>query len=96
MGTLDRRISPKATRRRKQAVASHVQQYGHWCPGWHVLPHYSMDLTADHIEARGTSGEWSELQILCRSCNSRKRTRPADKPLGEAPSHGNPLHGLHY
>jgi 5-methylcytosine-specific restriction protein A len=63
---------------RKVAAAtidSHRQQYGDWCPGWGVQPHHATDLTADHIVAKATGGsnEAANAQVLCRSCNARKR-----------------------
>lgn len=56
------------------AVATHRAQYGDWCPGWGVLPHHATDLTADHILAKANGGtdEPTNVQVLCRACNSRK------------------------
>jgi len=48
-----------------RAVTEHVAMFGHLCPGWRRPAHPSRDLTLDHV-GDGT------LQILCRSCNSRK------------------------
>lgn len=61
------------------AVARHRGLYGDWCPGWQVPPHAATDLTADHRVPKsqgGTDEPWN-LQVLCRSCNSRKRDRQA-------------------
>jgi 5-methylcytosine-specific restriction protein A len=62
--------------RRAQAVAAHRATYGDWCPGWQRPPHPAADLTADHIVGVIGSGgaEDGPLQVLCRPCNSRKRT----------------------
>ncbi|MEM6109505.1 HNH endonuclease signature motif containing protein [Mycobacterium sp. 050272] len=59
--------------RRKAAVDAHRAQHGDWCPGFNRPPHHSTDLTADHIDeiSRGGAPD-GELQVLCRSCNSRK------------------------
>jgi len=56
------------------AVAQHRATYGDWCPGWQVPAHQAADLTADHIvpKARGGSDDPSNVQVLCRRCNTRK------------------------
>lgn len=60
--------------RRAATVAAHRAQHGDWCPGWHTPPHPSTDLTADHPTDVATGGsEHQDLNVLCRSCNSRKR-----------------------
>jgi 5-methylcytosine-specific restriction protein A len=61
------------------AVAEHRAIHGDWCPGWNVPAHEASDLTADHIvsKARGGSDEPSNVQVLCRPCNARKRDRDA-------------------
>lgn len=59
--------------RRATAVAQHRAQHGDWCPGYGRPPHASTDLTADHIEEIALGGDpHGDLQVLCRSCNSRK------------------------
>jgi 5-methylcytosine-specific restriction enzyme A len=71
-----RRPRPPATedRRRAEAVAAWIATHGHWCPGWRREPHPSTDLTADHVVAFANNrNENSQLAVLCRSCNSRKR-----------------------
>lgn len=71
-----RAIRPYTTaemQRRKQVVATHRHTYGAWCPGFHRPAHASSDLTADHITDYGIGGEEDgPLQVLCRSCNTRK------------------------
>lgn len=52
----------------RQLRQQHVATHGWWCPGWHTPPHPSHDLVVDHIKPRSTEA----LQVLCRSCNSRK------------------------
>jgi 5-methylcytosine-specific restriction protein A len=57
------------------AVAEWKAVNGDWCPGWQVAPHPAADLTADHVVAKANGGtdEASNVQVLCRPCNSRKR-----------------------
>lgn len=52
--------------------AEHLAVHGPVCPGWHRDPHDvgPDDLTVDHVVA-GTLEHGT--QVLCRSCNSRKR-----------------------
>ena len=63
--------------RRAQAVAAHRATYGDWCPGWGVAPHWTPDLTADHVLPVAAGGdETGPLRVVCRPCNSRRQARP--------------------
>lgn len=63
-------------RRRAQTVADHREAYGDICPGWHREMHEAADLTADHVRAVAAGGAPDgPLEVLCRSCNSRKGAR---------------------
>lgn len=57
-------------------LAEHRAAYGNVCPGWMREPHRAEVLTVDHIipRAAGGSDERSNLQVLCRVCNSTKHT----------------------
>ncbi len=62
-------------RRRKLFIETWIQQYGPVCAGWNRDLH-TVDpsmLEADHVISRNEAGELSELQALCKSCNSTKR-----------------------
>ena len=51
--------------------------FGDWCP---VCGRETDDLTADHIVPFALTGsEDSPLQVMCRSCNSRKGAGGAKK-----------------
>lgn len=54
----------------KAAIAAHLETVGPWCPGWRVPAHGCdpSELTTDHVVA----GDPTRVQVLCRSCNSRK------------------------
>ena len=70
--------------RRAAAVAAHRAQHGDWCPGWGRPAHASTDLTADHIvEISHGGAPDGDLQVLCRSCNSRKAQQPAGSSSNE-------------
>lgn len=59
----------------RETISSHVAKYGLVCPGYGVPQHgvkSRADLTTDHVEARSLAGG---VQVLCRSCNSRKGNR---------------------
>ncbi len=59
--------------RRRQAIATHTAELGNYCPGWNTPPHYTPDLTADHLEPTAEGGDPAgDLTILCRSCNARR------------------------
>jgi 5-methylcytosine-specific restriction protein A len=65
-------------RRRAQTVADHLEAYGSVCPGWHREMHEvdERDLTADHVRPVAAGGDpRGPLEVLCRSCNSRKGAR---------------------
>jgi 5-methylcytosine-specific restriction endonuclease McrA len=55
-------------------MRAHLRSYGYWCPGYQREPHYTKDLTADHITSRAAGGEdvRANLQVLCGACNSAK------------------------
>ncbi|WP_415923438.1 HNH endonuclease [Streptomyces sp. WI03-4A] len=59
----------------RQVLAEHRASYGDLCPGWGVPSHASADLTVDHVVplAKGGGHEPSNLRVLCRGCNARKR-----------------------
>ena len=68
---------------RRAAVAAHVAEHGHVCPGWGRPPHDALDLTADHVTARSNPagpGETGDLAVLCRSCNARKGAASTGPP----------------
>jgi 5-methylcytosine-specific restriction protein A len=59
----------------RQVLSEYRASNGERCPGWQVPPHGSADLTVDHVIplARGGTHDRSNLAVLCRRCNSRKR-----------------------
>lgn len=54
----------------KRIRTEHVATHGQVCPGWKRPAHTATDLTVDHVVAGSLSGG---VQVLCRSCNTRKR-----------------------
>ena len=56
--------------------AEHVARHGWVCPGWDRPPHPSTDLVTDHVNPRDPT----RVQVLCRSCNSRKSVHERTKP----------------
>lgn len=64
----------------KEAVAKYQQVNGNVCNGYERPPHEVVlpnRLSADHITpvARGGTNDPMNIDILCVSCNSRKRDR---------------------
>ena len=59
---------------RSRRIKDHLRRYGNMCPGWGVAPHEADRLTVDHIVpvTRGGRGTWSNTQVLCFACNTRK------------------------
>lgn len=69
--------------RRAAVVGAWVALHGHVCPGWKTAAHPSRDLTADHpTEVASGGSEGQDLQVLCRSCNSRKALTRANAGAG--------------
>lgn len=62
-------------KRAAYVLAQHRATHGEHCPGYRVPAHVSSDLTVDHIVplAKGGTHELSNLSVLCRACNARKR-----------------------
>jgi 5-methylcytosine-specific restriction enzyme A len=58
-------------------LAEHRRILGEICPGWNRSPHPATDLTTDHITPKSAGGtdDPTNLQILCRACNSAKHNR---------------------
>jgi 5-methylcytosine-specific restriction protein A len=85
-----RRRTPNERARRQALISRHVAEFGNVCPGWECEPHPATDLTADHLlpVARGGNEE-GELQVLCRSCNSRRGAGVAS-PRSERPEPPSP------
>jgi 5-methylcytosine-specific restriction protein A len=62
--------------RRRAAVKAWRDEHGDWCPGHGRPGHPATDLTADHITPVAHGGRPDgPLDVLCRSCNSRKAAR---------------------
>ncbi|MFF8430589.1 HNH endonuclease signature motif containing protein [Streptomyces sp. NPDC016566] len=62
------------------AAALAVAQHRNSCSGWRDLPHRATDLTAGRVvpEAHGGTYAPENIQLLCRSCNSRKHSTTTD------------------
>ncbi len=73
----DARYQDPAYRRlRKRLLTEWVRTHGYWCPGWQRPSHPSTDLTLDHRLALSKGGsllDRTNIDVLCRSCNDRKR-----------------------
>ncbi|MFF4316010.1 HNH endonuclease [Streptomyces sp. NPDC001507] len=63
---------------RAQVLRGWRNQNGEWCPGWGVSAHAAQDLTVDHIIplVKGGTHHRENLRVLCRSCNSRRGSKP--------------------
>lgn len=68
----------KYRRIRAQVLKGWRAQHGDRCPGWQVPEHAATDLTVDHIVTlvEGGTHRRENLRILCRSCNSRRGSKP--------------------
>jgi 5-methylcytosine-specific restriction enzyme A len=59
--------------RRRRVVQEWREVHGDWCP---ACGRHDVELSADHVVPFAVSGdEGGELQVMCRSCNSRKGAR---------------------
>lgn len=58
-------------------LAEHRRLFGDMCPGWQRQAHQASDLTTDHITPKSAGGtdDQTNLQVLCRACNSAKHNR---------------------
>lgn len=67
-----------------QIVREHRATHGDYCPGWGVPGHPSTDLAADHVIPRASGGTStrSNLAVLCRRCNGRKRAEASSRGGG--------------
>jgi 5-methylcytosine-specific restriction protein A len=63
---------------RAQVLKGWRSQNGDWCPGWQREGHAATELTVDHITplAAGGTNRRENLRVLCRSCNSRRGSKP--------------------
>lgn len=83
-------------KQKKALVEKWTHQHGYICPG-HQRPAHKAHprynpLTVDHIRprSRGGTNDLTNLQILCRNCNSSKKNRPAN-PVPTGPTYPHPL-----
>ena len=72
----------KTQTRNEQLIDNWIANCGYICPGWNRPAHKAHPqfnkLTIDHIRprSRGGTDDPSNLQVLCRKCNSSKKDRP--------------------
>lgn len=79
------RNSPAWQRARTATLNDWRKHHGNLCPGYQRAAHQADDtnpLTVDHIipvsVRRDLELDRDNLTVLCRSCNSSKKDRPAD------------------
>jgi hypothetical protein len=61
-------------RLRREVLAAWRAEHGDLCAGHQRDPHYSADLTVDHVASRSLD---EGVRVLCRSCNSRRGAQRA-------------------
>lgn len=72
-------VRRKWSHQRRRVMPSLLAERGRACEGCGAVD----DLTADHVVpiSRGGRNDRSNLQVLCRSCNSRKGTRTPESEV---------------